>query len=624
MVKTNKQIISWKYLVIPGTIIFTVVTLLRALGWLQGWEWQLFDIMLRSRPLESPDERIVIVGIGEQDIQSTLQSYPISDQDLAQLINQLEQYDPIAIGLDIVRDLPTPPGTTELNRIFETRDNIFGVYTLIGLTPIAPNPTLKAKGQIGFVDTITDDDGNYRRLLLEQFRENNDHHDGPDYSLPLMLADYYLNKNYGFVLEFGRRDQMAMAFKQEEPLSNPPSVPPFVELPRFTQNTGAYVRADDGGVQILGQFRHHPQPFPELSFTDVINHNFAPEQIEGKIVLIGITATSEKDFVDTKATLQNHSINKIYGVHFLAHNTSQLISEVLDGERGLTSLPEVGEYLWILGWTGLMLLVIKRSQSLPFFILIYGVSQGALVFGSYGLLLGGWWLPVVPVLIINTVLAVAYLYYRYNFDFLSQELAIRQNAINEFFEEIHRTALQRCSLLSRALEDPDFDPSNLRQEIIAIDQDIRQAYETIEAFFDHHDQRVNPQDLETKINKLFQQQLDQILIKYQLNHLALITNFEPYCNHNLTQNQIYKLTQLIEEMICNIYKHGVNVKRIKVEGTMQDVGYILSFENSGQPIDQAGIKQLEHKKFIKRLEQALNGSFTVKALDQGTLCQFRW
>jgi CHASE2 domain-containing sensor protein/two-component sensor histidine kinase len=580
--------------------------------------------MLKSRPLESPDERIVIVGIGEQDIQSTLTSYPISDEDLARLINQLEQYDPIAIGLDIVRDQATPPGTMELNQIFEAKDNIFGVYTLIGPAPIAPNPKLKAKGQIGFADTITDGDGNYRRLLLEQFREDNDQHDGPDYSLPLMLADYYLNKNYGFVLKSGHRDKMAMAFGQEEPRSNRSSVPSFVELPRFTQNTGAYVRADDGGVQILGQLRHHPQPFPELSFTDVINHNFSPEQIEGKIVLIGVTATSEKDFVDTKATLQQHSINKIYGVHFLAHNTSQLISQVLDGKRGLTSLPEVGEYLWILGWTGLMVLVIKRSQSLPLFAVIYGVMQGTLLFGSYGLLLVGWWVPVVPVLIINTLLAAAYFYYRYNFDFLSQELAIRQNAINEFFEEIHRTALQRCSVLSRALEDSDFDPSNLRQEIIAIDQDIRQAYQTIEAFFEHHDQGVNHQGLETRINELFQQKLDQILIKYQLHNLALITNFEPYCNHNLTQNQIYKLIQLIEEMICNIYKHGVNVKRIKVEGAMQDVGYVLSFENNGQPIDQAGIKQLEHKKFIKRLEQALNGVFTVKALDRGTLCQFRW
>jgi len=50
----------------------------------------------------------LIVGADEEDIRKY--KYPLPDAILARLITKLEQYQPVAIGLDIFRDQPVLPG----------------------------------------------------------------------------------------------------------------------------------------------------------------------------------------------------------------------------------------------------------------------------------------------------------------------------------------------------------------------------------------------------------------------------------------------------------------------------------------------------------------------------------
>jgi adenylate cyclase len=86
---------------------------IRHLGGLQPLEVAAFDVMLRLRPDAGVDDRLLVVEINEADI-AQLKEWPASDRVVAQLLQQLQRHQPTAIGLDLVRDNPNPPGYQEL------------------------------------------------------------------------------------------------------------------------------------------------------------------------------------------------------------------------------------------------------------------------------------------------------------------------------------------------------------------------------------------------------------------------------------------------------------------------------------------------------------------------------
>ncbi len=80
----------------------------------------------------------MIVGIDESDLQAY--GFPIPDNKLAQLLQQLNAAEPRAIGLDLYRDLPTEPGHEELVKAFQTIPNIVGIETFESTNGEAVNP----------------------------------------------------------------------------------------------------------------------------------------------------------------------------------------------------------------------------------------------------------------------------------------------------------------------------------------------------------------------------------------------------------------------------------------------------------------------------------------------------
>lgn len=93
---------------------------------MQSWEWMLLDTMLRLRPIEKRDEHIVIVGIDEKDI-TWVKQYPIADEKIAELLTKLETYKPLAIGLDIFKNVPVEPGGEQLAQVLRSNSNIIGI-----------------------------------------------------------------------------------------------------------------------------------------------------------------------------------------------------------------------------------------------------------------------------------------------------------------------------------------------------------------------------------------------------------------------------------------------------------------------------------------------------------------
>ncbi|MHC5771404.1 MAG: CHASE2 domain-containing protein, partial [Nostoc sp.] len=81
----------WSLAAPPGILVLVLVILIRMVGGMQSWEWMFLDTMLRLRPREKLDERVVIVGIDEKDFEWVKQ-YPVPDGKIAELLTKLENY----------------------------------------------------------------------------------------------------------------------------------------------------------------------------------------------------------------------------------------------------------------------------------------------------------------------------------------------------------------------------------------------------------------------------------------------------------------------------------------------------------------------------------------------------
>ena len=67
------EVTTWRRGSLPGLMVIVAVMMARLSGALQFWELVTFDQFLLLRPPEPMDERIVIVGITEEDMCDSLQ-----------------------------------------------------------------------------------------------------------------------------------------------------------------------------------------------------------------------------------------------------------------------------------------------------------------------------------------------------------------------------------------------------------------------------------------------------------------------------------------------------------------------------------------------------------------------
>lgn len=380
--------------ILTSSSIAGIVIVLRALGLLQPLEWSALDLFFRLRPLEPVDQRILIVGIDESDLQTY--GFPIPDNKLAQLLQQINAAQPRAIGLDLYRDLPTEPGYAELVQAFETIPNLIGIETFETASgmPVNPPPLLSQKNQVGFNNFVTDTDGVVRRGLLYVWSA-----DGKILqSFPLKLATIYLEAQgvSRTVLEPGSDWSIGQ---------NP--------IQRFRQNDGAYVRVDDRGYQFLANFLGPAGRFPMVSMTQVLEGRVSPDLIRDRIILIGPASSSVKDFhLTSYSGGLFKSREKMYGVELMANFVSQLLSTALDGLTQIRVWSDPMEGLWILGWSWVgASLCWKLRAPYRSTVLILLLSTG-LSGGAYLLFCYGWWIPVIPplmTLVGSAVVVIGYL-----------------------------------------------------------------------------------------------------------------------------------------------------------------------------------------------------------------------
>lgn len=319
---------QWPVVLITSVGVTSLLLLAQHLGGLQRLELVAFDRMLRLRPDQGTDPRLLVVGITEPDIHY-LKRWPLSDQTIAQLMNSLQQYQPKAIGLDLLRDFPNEPGHAELMAQLQHPKVI--AITSIGNTETesVSAPSGVPKERVGFNDIATDPDGTVRRNLM--FAGNG----------KTTLTSFSLRLALIYLADQGISPQLTKA--KEYQLGKTV----FVKL---RENSGGYQAADARGYQILLNYRSPQNIARQVTLTQVLTKRVDPTWVKDKIVLIGATGPTFKDLFLTPYSVAESGNHKIPGVMVHALEVSQLLSSVLDGQPLFWFWSPWVEGLWTFGW----------------------------------------------------------------------------------------------------------------------------------------------------------------------------------------------------------------------------------------------------------------------------------
>lgn len=390
--KFRNWLSRWRAEASPGAAVRTPVSVLlasagvtgillglRQMGTMQPMELWAYDNLLRNRPPEAPDPRLLVVEVTEADIQR-VGRFPLPDATLATLLEKLQQYQPRVIGLDIYRDLPMEPGNQRLRKVFANSDRLVVICKLSDASDpgVAPPSTVKPE-QISFSDLVLDPDGLVRRALL--FAQPGQGKCPTPFSFSFQLTTKYLEKEGIFPINQKPGQYLKLGNVVFRPI-NP--------------NSGSYQGIDSRGYQLLLNYRSTLYVARQVTLGQILDNQIKPEWVRDRIVLIGTTAPSVRDTFNTPYNALRRGQRKMPGVVVHAQIVSQMLSAVLDKRPLLRYWPWWGEALWVWSWSligGLVTWKLRHPLRLG---LVLFASLGSLTGICYGLLIGGIWIPLVP------------------------------------------------------------------------------------------------------------------------------------------------------------------------------------------------------------------------------------
>jgi CHASE2 domain-containing sensor protein len=588
---------------------------LQVSGASKQWDLLALDLLLKIRPAELMDDRITIVTIDETDLARSPDRNSISDRTLAQAINQIAAAKASVIGVDIIRDGSIDP---QLIDAYQKHKHVIGLAKILPPDELAA-PRGLPPNRIGFGDYEPDLDGAVRRATLAVFKKDRSSLDLPKYSFAFQIARLY-QQQHSSKIQIDA-DRLSLGIHSIYPLEN------INGLDRSKY------------FDIIINYRHTYPAFKTIKLADLLAGK-APN-LEHKIVLIGYTATTKQDFVNTHV-IRNPEINgNIYGVEYHAQIVSQLITTALDERNSIQPIPIWGEYLWILiATSGIGLAIVKIRFDTTFW-QILSIGLGcfvSIIVSIYLLFLTGWWL-----LIGFTFSAILLFYIPILISFYQRELALlkidrqRSQAISETFNAIHNGPLQELSLLLQAVRSQTITLPEIDRSLGSLNQQIRSIGEALQTNLDRGDKSSEILvlgngdliDINIPLNEIFYLVADNVV--YSDRHPSLINvrikiiDFQEVPNENsLSVDLQRQLCQFLEEAIGNVDKYAQGVTKLQLIGKVIDDVYRLSIENNGcGPISNrigSGTKQAQ------LLAKSLNGKFqrSYNASSDGVVCSIEW
>jgi CHASE2 domain-containing sensor protein len=384
MLSSKRQ---WMLLPLVSVGITALILGGRYLGMLQPWELQSFDAMLRLRPDEPPDKRLLVVSITEEDVRAQSQERrgSLSDPALDKLLKKLEAAQPRVIGLDIYRDYAVGKNDPTLVKQLQENDRFVSVCQVSApdeKSPgIAPPPEV-SDDRLGFSDVVSDPDQIVRRQLLSMTPPPTSPCRAP-FAINMQLALRYLAEE-GIALEFASDGAWQLGKTRFHPIA---------------AHRGGYQRTDAWGHQILLNYRNYRSleaAIPQVTLGQVLAGQVDSTVIKDRVVLIGTTAASFRDIFSTPYQTAQGSIQDIPGVILQAQMVSQILSAVLDQRSLLGTWTVWQEGLWVLAWAclGSGLGLLRRFPMLALaiagaLISLAGVCLGFLIWLAC-------WVPFVP------------------------------------------------------------------------------------------------------------------------------------------------------------------------------------------------------------------------------------
>ena len=358
-------------------VVFFVLGL-RKTGKLQYLNFKGYGQFVHWQGSATPvSNKIVILEITESDIASEeLGGWPMPDETLHRVLENLLSYQPRVIAIDLFRDRPVPyqrEGVNRLSTVFRENDNIIAINKVGKNRRSSIREPLALRDrpeQVGFSDLPIDSsiDNVVRRALL------------------------FMDDGKQIFYSFALRISLKFLFAKGIFMEADKEISEFLRLGKKTiypleENDGAYVNLDSRGYQILIDYSG-PRKFSTISMRDVLSKKVEEKVLKDKIVLIGVNAMSLKDFHMTPVDLRTP------GVYIHGMIINQLLTGSLEGKTSLQFLSDWQEILWILSWCFLGGIIGTCVFSPLLFLLVIIIGIVVLVSVAFMVFLQGLWIPI--------------------------------------------------------------------------------------------------------------------------------------------------------------------------------------------------------------------------------------
>ncbi len=433
----------WSALLI-SLLVFAALSVVRATGGLQAFELLAYDLLTVIGTEARVSDDVTIVSLNEEDIHA-LGGWPVSDEKLATLLAKLQSHNPSAIGIDIYRDVPVPPGTAELEHALSA-GNVYAIYKFdtAGSPGVAAPEVLAATERTGFSDFVLDPTRVVRRGLA--FLDDGERF---GYAFALRLALAHLAREGHYLQSVGESGNFALGRTEFVPLES---------------DHGGYVDADTHGYQFL--IDYDKTAFDTVSMQAVLNGEVNADVMQGRLILIGVDAISVQDaFATPTNPFARAADTGMPGVVLHAVIVDQLIRAARLGHRPMGALDDWVEYLTMLIACLIAgCLVVMR----PNLVLLGVVSMfGVVVIAACGIFLANRavWLPVVPLALawlITLAVTVTYMLQR---EYRDRELLKRMFAASASAEMAEALWERR----EEFIVDGQYKPNSLSATVVFVD-----------------------------------------------------------------------------------------------------------------------------------------------------------
>ncbi|MEL7522976.1 MAG: CHASE2 domain-containing protein, partial [Cyanobacteria bacterium J06553_1] len=357
-----------------------------------------------------------------------------------------------------------------------------------------------------------------------------------------------------------------------------------------------------------------------------------------KVVLIGIVSPSHKDIVSSGA-IANRNPGDVYGVEMQAHSVSQILGATLDDRPFLQSWPDIGEYLWILGWGAIGVLLVGRAAT-PYRHLVWVVINASLlVLMSYVAIIMGWWLPLAPALaafLLNGLVLPSVLLYD---QMLRSRVEESQRVIRQTYSAVHNGPLQTLALLLREADQND-QYAHFAPRLRHLNQEIRQLYDNLEKELEPQNNQLHLKStgamlsLESPLHELLYEVYKQTVTRDfpHFKHIKChVVKFDSMKADALKLEDKRALCRFLEEALCNVGRYADSLTRLEVSCLTDNMENIILIEDNGKSTlnaEASGLKEMTGGRGTKQssqLAKRLKGSFSRTARSPtGVRCELRW